>query len=322
MATLAEIRAKLLQEQNSGGGNQKSSGDSNLMYQFWNTPEGETSVLRFLPDGDPDNVYFWVERLHINLTFNGVKGQDHKPVTVRVPCMEMFEGGICPILSEIRPWFKDSTLEDLARKYWKKRSYLFQGFVVESAFAEENVPENPIRRFAINPSVFEKVKASLVNKDFEDNPTDYIGGRDFKLTKTKKGNYASYDTSSWSFRERALNDAELAAIDTYGLSNLSDALPKRPSEEEVAIIAEMFKDSVDEQAYDVEKFGNYFRPYGVSAPSNNISSSAPASIPQSPKAKAAEAAPAAPQASESSEETGGEDISALIARLNASRNKS
>ena len=43
---------------------------------------------------------------------------------------------------------KDASLEDMGRKYWKKRSYIFQGFVNENPL-NETAPENPIRRFVI-----------------------------------------------------------------------------------------------------------------------------------------------------------------------------
>ena len=123
MATLAEIRAKLReQEDRKGGGN--TSGGDNAIYPHWNMSEGSEAVLRFLPDKDPENVFFWKERLMIKLPFAGIKGQtDSRPVTVNVPCMEMY-GETCNILNEVRGWFKDKSLEDQGRKYWKKRSYI------------------------------------------------------------------------------------------------------------------------------------------------------------------------------------------------------
>ena len=83
MASLAEIRAKLKEQENRTGGN--SGGGDNAIYPFWNIPENTTSVLRFLPDGDASNTYFWRERQMIRLDFNGVVGQpDSKKVTVNV----------------------------------------------------------------------------------------------------------------------------------------------------------------------------------------------------------------------------------------------
>ena len=299
MASLAEIRAKLQAQENRGGDNRSSGGGDNAIFPFWNIPENSTSVLRFLPDGDTSNTFFWRERQMIRLDFQGIKGQpDSRRVTVNVPCNEMWGPvGSCPILSEVRQWFKDPSLEDMGRKYWKKRSYVFQGFVVESSLDEET-PENPIRRFVINPSIFNIIKGALMDSDFEELPTDYEGGTDFRLTKTTKGQYADYSTSSWARRERSLDSNERSAIETYGLYNLNDYLPKQPSEEELRVIGEMFEASVEGHLYDPEQWGNFYRPGGVqidtanSAPNNSAAKPAAQSVPQPTPAPVAEAAPA------------------------------
>lgn len=255
MATLQEIRAKLISQQQR---NDNSSRD-NSSYPFWNIPDGTSALLRFLPDGNPNNTYFWVERQIIKLTFSGMDNDLQRQVTVQVPCMEMF-GKTCPILTEIRPWFKEPDLEATARSYWKKRSYIFQGFVIDDPINEKEKPENPIRRFIINPSIYGIISASLLDPEIEDLPIDYISGRDFKLSKTRKGQYADYSTSKWSMKTRSLNDEEIAAIEKFGLFDLNQFMPKEPSEEEVRIIAEMFRASVDGEPYDSAKFGKYFKP--------------------------------------------------------------
>jgi hypothetical protein len=63
-----------------------------------------------------------------------------------------------------------------------------------------------------------------------------------------------------------LTEAELAAIETHGLYNLADFLPKKPSEAELRIMKEMFEASVDGRPYDTDKWGAYYRPYGIDAP--------------------------------------------------------
>jgi hypothetical protein len=298
MATLAEIRAKL---QASEGGNRSSSGGGgdNAIFPFWNIPENSTSVLRFLPDGDASNTYFWRERQMIRLEFAGVKGDSNsRRVTVNVPCNEMWGPvGSCPVLSEVRNWFKDPALEDMGRKYWKKRSYVFQGFVAENSMQEDTTPDNPIRRFIINPSIFNIIKGALMDSDFTELPTDIEQGTDFRLTKTTKGQYADYSTSSWSRRERSLDSNERAAIDSHGLFTLNDYLPKQPSESELAMIGQMFEASVDGQMYDPELYGNFYRPAGVqidtsnSAPNNSAAKPAAQSVPQPTPAPATTAAP-------------------------------
>ena len=262
MATLAEIRAKLQESQAGQGG--KTSGGDNAIYPHWNMAEGKEATIRFLPDGDSNNTFFWIERAMIKLPFAGIKGDtSSKPVQVQVPCMEMWNE-TCPVLSEVRGWFKDKSLEDMGRKYWKKRSYLFQGYVVKNPISEDTTPENPIRRFIIGPQIYQIIKSALMDPELNELPTDFNHGVDFRIAKTSKGGYADYSTSKWSRVERALSDEERTAVETHGLFSLKDFLPKKPTDVELKVIKEMFEASVDGEAYDMERWGQYFKPAGMS----------------------------------------------------------
>lgn len=278
--SLAEIRARLQAQENKQGGN--TSGGDNAIYPHWNMAEGSNTTLRFLPDDNPENTFFWAERAMIKLPFAGVKGEmDSKNVLVQVPCVEMWNE-TCPILQEVRTWFKDSSLEEMGRRYWKKRSYIFQGFVRENALADDETPENPIRRFIIGPQIFQIIKAALMDPDLEELPTDYENGLDFRITKTSKGGYADYSTSKWARKESPLTEQELAAIEQHGLYNLSDFLPKKPTDVELKVMVEMFEASVDGQSFDMERWGQYYRPAGMSAPAQSSASAAtaaPKSVP-------------------------------------------
>jgi len=291
MASLAEIRAKL-KEQESGNNNRSSGGGDNSIYPFWNMKEGESSTLRFLPDGNADNTFFWKERLVIKLPFAGVKGEtDSRPVQVQIPCMEMY-GETCNILNEVRGWFKDPTLEDMGRKYWKKRSYIFQGFVTDNPLNEDTTPENPIRRFIIGPQIFQIIKQALMDPDMEELPTDYTAGVDFRLNKTSKGGYADYSTSNWARRDRPLSDAEMNAVNTHGLFNLNDFLPKKPGDVELKVMQEMFEASVDGEAFDMDRWGQYFRPAGMAQRTGDPNTTPAATTPAPTPAPAAAPAPA------------------------------
>jgi len=264
MASLQEIRARLAAAENKGS--QSSERGDNSIYPHWNMEEGQSATLRFLPDGNTKNTFFWQERAMIRLPFNGVKGEmESKQVQVRVPCMEMWQE-TCPILTEVRTWFKDKSLEEMGRKYWKKRDYIFQGFVRENPLGDDKAPENPIRRFIIGPQIFTIIKGALMDPELEELPTDLLRGLDFRIAKTSKGGYADYNTSKWSRKESALTEAEQAAIEQYGLFDLSTFLPKKPTEAEIKVIKEMFEASVDGQSYDTERWGQYFRPAGITAP--------------------------------------------------------
>jgi hypothetical protein len=264
MASLQEIRARLAASESKQGGN--STGGDNSIYPHWNMDEGQSATLRFLPDANTKNTFFWQERAMIRLPFNGIKGEaDSKQVYVQVPCMEMWQE-TCPVLTEVRTWFKDKSLEDMGRKYWKKRSYIFQGFVRENPLADDKTPENPIRRFIIGPQIFTLIKSALMDPELEELPTDLLRGLDFRITKTSKGGYADYNTSKWARKESALLEAEQAAIEKHGLFDLSTFLPKKPTAVELRVMKEMFEASVDGQPFDMERWGQYFRPAGMNAP--------------------------------------------------------
>jgi hypothetical protein len=259
--SLAAIRAKLQKLEDAKSGN-FNRGDG-LTYAHWNINEGDTASIRFLPDADKENPFFWVEKQMIKLPFPGVKGGDeNKEVIVQVPCMEMW-GSTCPVLTEVRPMFNDDSLDELARKYWKKRSYIFQGFVQDSPMKEESEPENPIRKFTISPQLYNIIKSALMDPDMESMPTDYDTGVDFKITKSKKGNFADYSTSKYARKETALTEEQLNAIEKYGLVDLSTYLPKKPNEEELSVIFDMFEASLAGELYDPERFANFYKPYGL-----------------------------------------------------------
>lgn len=272
MATLEDIRKKLREMEQRKGGQSRFQGAS-LTYPFWNIPENDAAAIRFLPDANTDNTFFWRERQLINLTFPGIKGQDeNKTVVVKVPCVEMW-GEACPILAEVRPWWNEKDLEEQARKYWKKRSYMFQGFVIEDTLKEDEKPDNPIRRFILGPQIFNIVKDALLDPEMENSPVDYLNGIDFRITRTRKGSYADYSTSKWSRKETALTEDQLEAIEKFGLFDLNDWLPAKPDAEGLNAISEMFEASVDGELYDPERWAKYYRPFGLEYDSSDDSDS-------------------------------------------------
>ena len=263
MASLQEIRARLQAAETRGP---QGTGGDNQIYPHWNLEEGQSCSLRFIPDGNNKNTFFWVERAMIKLPFAGIRGEsESKQTQVQVPCVEMW-GDSCPILAEVRGWFKDKNLEELGRRYWKKRSYIMQGFVRENPLADDKAPENPIRRFIISPQIFQIIKSSLMDPELEELPTDYAHGLDFRVSKTSKGGYADYSTSKWSRKESALTEDERGAIERHGLFDLAAFLPKKPTDVELRVMKEMFEASVDGQPFDVDRWGQYFRPAGMTAP--------------------------------------------------------
>lgn len=306
MPSLAEIRALLKAEQEKSEAikNGKPLGNSqpDAFLAFWNIPENQPLNLRFLPDADTNNPYFWRERDMITLTFNGIVGQHTDLVKVQVPCNEMWVPKSCPVLNELRQWYAlaketgNDDLKDQASKYWKKKTYLFQCLVAPDSteVKDDNAPENPIRRVLVNKNIFDKVKSILLNAGVKELPTHFEQGRDFSIVKTKNGGgFNNYDMSQFSMSERPLNEAERAAIEQYGLFDLGEFMPKQPTPEELNAIAEMFEASVDGKPYDPARWAFAYRPAGVQKPATGAAPAAvtPAATP-APAAPVQEAAPA------------------------------
>jgi hypothetical protein len=205
----------------------------------------------------------------------------------------------------------------MGRKYWKKRSYIFQGFVVEDPIKEDSTPDNPIRRFIIGPQIYQIIRSALMDPELEELPTDFLRGVDFRIAKTSKGGFADYSTSKWSRRERALTDVEKAAIDSHGLFDLSSFLPKKPTDVELKVMKEMFEASVDGEAYDMDRWGQYFKPAGMSQATGdpNVKAAARPAVDEDDVSPAAVSAPApkaeAPAASTESASRA-QDILAMI----------
>ncbi len=259
--SLEEIRKKLQELNNRRG--PRSGGDKTL-YRHWDIPTGTSAIVRLLPDKNEDNTFFWSERQLFKFAFPGIKGQDEKkPIVVQVPCVEMWDGkNTCPVLNEVRPWWRDESLKALASQYWVKRSYFMQGFIVQDPMNETEPPENPIRKFSFKSQIYTIIQAALMDPEMKNSPVNYVNGRNFVIAKTSKGGYADYTTSKWSMNESALTPDQAAAIEEYGLVDLSTYLPKRPTSEQLAIIYDMFQASLDGELYDPEKWAEHYKPYG------------------------------------------------------------
>jgi len=79
----------------------------------------------------------------------------------------------------------------------------------------------------------------------------------------------------------------------------------------------MFEASVDGAAYDVERFGQYYRPYGVDAPASSSTTAdtpAPAATP-TVTAPVAEAAPEPAPVAEAPADSGGKSADDILAMI-------
>lgn len=185
-----------------------------LFYHFWKMPDDSTAVVRFLPDLDENNsLGFLVENLQHELVVNGQKK--------KVPCLQMY-GESCPICDLSRKYY-DEKNEDMGKKYYRKKNYIGQVIVIESPIDHDQ--SQLVKLIEFGPAIFKQIQAAFQSGDLEEAPYEFKGGYNFRIKKTRSGQYASYTTSSFAPKQTDLDDEIIEALTLY---NLSDYRGKKP----------------------------------------------------------------------------------------------
>jgi hypothetical protein len=244
---LKKMREQLNAAAGGGGGGSRDTS----VFPFWNIEVGGSASLRFLPDADTNNPFIWAEKIIFKWKFPDPR-KAGASVEVQLPCQEMYDGfGTCAVLQQVRPLWKSD--EELAKRLWPKKSYIYSGFARRSSWKEESPPDSPIRKFFINKKMHDFIKASILSDDpdtaFMASPDDYVQGRDFVVKKTKNGQWDDYSTSQWANNTSSLTDDEASAIEKYGLIDLKKSFPARPTPEAFTCMLDIFDAHVANQPW-------------------------------------------------------------------------
>lgn len=210
-----------------------------LFFPFWKAAVDTTSVVRFLPDADTDNpLGFLVEKHEHELIINGKKK--------KVPCLEQF-GEPCPICELSRQYYSEEN-KPMGLKYYRKKSYVGQVLVLETPLEHDQT--QLVKLIEIGPKIFKRIQAAYKNDDFDGaDPDDLKNGFNFRISKTKNGQYPSYDDSSFVRKSTPIADDIIEQLNLY---KLSDYIGKKPARDyvEALLLAEQtgqaFGDDEDE----------------------------------------------------------------------------
>jgi hypothetical protein len=196
-----------------------TNADWKKFYPFWKMANDTTAIVRFLPDLDEDNpMGFLVEHKTHELNINGERKT--------VPCLSMY-GESCPICELSRKHY-DEKNELLGKKYYRKLSYLGQVIVIESPI--EHDQNQIVKLIDIGPKIFKLIQAAFQSGDLEVEPYALKGGYNFRIKKTKNGEYSNYDISSFSPKQ---TDVEDDLIEKLELFNLNDQRTRHISRAEM-----------------------------------------------------------------------------------------
>jgi hypothetical protein len=184
-----------------------SSDDSwKKFYPFWKMNEDQTAIVRFLPDLDEDNPLGFLVENHVHeLNINGQR--------TTVACGKMY-GESCPICDLSRKYY-DEKNEELGKKYYRKLSYIGQVLVIESPI--EHDAEQLVKLIDFGPKIFKLIQAAFQSGDLEVEPYSLVGGYNFRIKKTKSGQYADYGTSSFAPKQTNVDDDIVNRLELYDL---------------------------------------------------------------------------------------------------------
>lgn len=305
MSKLEALKAAFAAKATGTGGGDDSW---KKFYSFWKMPEGSTAIVRFLPDADQDNpLGFLVENKVHELYVNGERKT--------VGCLEM-HGESCPICDLSRKYYSEAEdakkvgdtaeqlrLSGLGKKYYRKLSYIGQVIVVESPI--EHDAAQVVKLIDFGPKIFKLIQAAFQSGDLEIEPYDLKGGYNFRIKKTKSGDYADYGTSSFAPKQTAIEDDVLGGIELFDLKNY------RKASSSVTEVEALLNASLTGAPALVAT------PAAV-APAQTTSIPAPAAAPAAPVAKTIEEAPATEATpAEAAPASSGDVLAQLRARAKA-----
>jgi len=191
---------------NDGGGNQTWK----LFFNFWKMDVDSTTIVRFLPDADEENpMGFLVENLSHELNINGKRE--------KVACLKMY-GEDCPICALSQKYYDEKSPdhnEKLGKKYYRKKSYIGQVLVIDTTIDHDQ--EQLVKLMEFGPKIFKQIQASFSSGDLEEAPYELKGGYNFRIKKSKSGEYADYGTSSFAPKQSDVADDIIESMSLYDL---------------------------------------------------------------------------------------------------------
>jgi hypothetical protein len=208
---IAALKAAFSKKSNEGQSTESNTGFWDRFFPFYKMDLDETVEFRFLPDLDDENpLGFIVENRYHELLINGKKK--------RIACANMYdEPCLCCDLS--KKHYDEGDLA-LGKKFWRKIDYIGQGVIISTPFEYPiKADENPVRMLSLSTKLYKVIESKIVKGDLDEMPYDMISGYNFKIYKTKQGEYSDYTTSDFARKSTQVPDSFLSRIELYDLKN-------------------------------------------------------------------------------------------------------
>lgn len=268
------------------------------VFSFSRLNPGDNIAIRLLEDGDEMNSnggQFWVQRHTRTLTFDRVRCPDgtelNNKVYVTLPAFNLkgsetnldnlpdeylFKSDEDIIQQEIKPLYVQDNPESqqLYKRFQKKVNYIYQGFVRAPGY------ETKIYRFIFSKAVHDLIYdgTSRFVKELGVSPTDTENGYDFILNVKEKNvslggrpvKMKDYSSSSFALKSTPLTETEKEYLANHPLFSLKDYIFRKPTQEQLEVMLEMYRASYNGDAYDIVKWSHFFRPDNLQIDANGV----------------------------------------------------
>lgn len=308
----------------------EGGGRANNYYPFWNMKDGESAVIRFLPDKNTENpLGFVVEKSTHTLIINGEKKT--------IPCRKMY-GAECSVCKVSSSFYKEEGKgSPNGKKYWRKKGHIAQALVVEDPLpADAESGENhqgKVRYIALGYQLFKIIQMALASGEMDSVPYDYEAGYNFIITKSKQGDYSTYTIGSrFKGKPSGLSDEDVEIIKEQ-IVDLSTLIPRDLGDEKMT---SMLEAALTGSAYEegdssaAEPADEDDVPTPVVAKSASLAKRAPVAslsdedeeetVVAKPVSVAKAVAKPTPSAAADADDSGDDEADAILAQIHARRN--
>lgn len=254
----------------------RDTNESSNFFSFSKLSNGDVVRIRFVEDmNNPQFQWFGIKRAVRQLVFNGAvsNGQFYEgEVVVEVPAFNLKKGETDETLPpEYQFKSEEDTIQQLIGPLWdgseegtaryqkfkRKESFLYQGFIHTEGY------EPKLYRFLFSSNLNSIINSCTDDEQINAFPTvpcHPVDGREFVLKVKMENNRKNYSSSSWALSKNELSDTEKKYIDENGTYNLLDYIPKKPTQQQLEVMADMFQAVCNEESYDFDKWGSILKP--------------------------------------------------------------
>lgn len=257
------------------------------VFDFRNLKVGDSVRVRFIEDSEPNDV-FWRERRTRNLKFNSVKDTSgavlNQATYVDIPA---FNKKFDEVLWSNPPaeylyandedviqkrignfWDGTDTGKELYNKFKRRKTYVMRGFLESDV---EGYERNKAYRFIVTEDLFNLISSFMSDTEIAYAPTDVQNGLDFIINVTgrnsningKTQEVKDYTTSKYARKETPLTEEEVAYLKNNELPPLITFVYQKPDAEHERAMIEMFEAIMEDEPYDVSRWGKYYKPNNV-----------------------------------------------------------